>query len=49
MKSPIVCDDRSDLGKAIPLKTPYLLFIDPSNACNFKCNFCAPQNKKSKK
>jgi len=32
--------DRTDLTKVIPLETPLVLFIDPSSACNFKCNFC---------
>lgn len=33
-------DDRTELQKVIPLDTPYLLFIDPSSVCNFKCKFC---------
>ncbi|MCQ2081363.1 MAG: radical SAM protein [Lachnospiraceae bacterium] len=48
MASPIINSNRSDLSKEIPISTPYLLFIDPSNVCNFKCNFCAPQSKKSR-
>lgn len=35
---------RNNLADVIPLNTPYMLFIDPCNACNFKCNFCAPQS-----
>lgn len=31
---------RTSLGKVIPLATPYVVFIDPSSACNFKCTFC---------
>lgn len=46
MASPIINNKRSDLSKEIPIGTPYLVFIDPSNVCNFKCNFCAPQTKK---
>lgn len=33
-------EGRTDLSKAIPLDTPFHLFIDPSAACNFKCRFC---------
>lgn len=33
-------NDRTELQKAIPLDTPYLLFIDPSSVCNFRCKFC---------
>ena len=31
---------RTALGDVIPLSTPYVVFIDPSSACNFKCTFC---------
>lgn len=24
----------------IPLSTPFVLFVDPSSACNFRCKFC---------
>ncbi len=33
-------DDRTRLETVIPLDTPYLVFMDPSSACNFKCKFC---------
>lgn len=42
----IVCNDRKRLEEVIPLDTPYTLAIDPSNLCNFRCNFCAIQSKK---
>lgn len=32
---------RLDLGAALPLDTPLSVLIDPANACNFKCVFCA--------
>jgi len=32
--------DRVNLAEVIPLSTPYLLFVDPSSICNFKCTFC---------
>lgn len=31
---------RTRLGDVVPLRTPYVVFIDPSSACNFKCTFC---------
>lgn len=37
--------DRSRLEKVIPLSTPYVIFIDPSDACNFKCKFCPTSNR----
>ncbi len=40
----IVCKERNRLEEVIPLATPYTLAIDPSNLCNFKCNFCAIQS-----
>lgn len=44
----IVCTERNRLEEVIPLKTPYTIAIDPSNLCNFKCNFCAIQSKNEK-
>jgi len=34
------CQDRQKLEKIIPLSTPYVVYIDPTNLCNFKCSFC---------
>ena len=31
---------RTDIGGVAPLATPYVLFVDPSSACNFACTFC---------
>lgn len=31
---------RPDLGAKLPLQTPYVLLIDPSNYCNLRCKFC---------
>jgi len=28
------------LADAVPLETPFLVYIDPSNICNFRCRFC---------
>ena len=29
-----------DLKENIPLKTPYVVYLEPSGYCNFKCKFC---------
>lgn len=39
-KSKLNLDDRVELQNVIPLDTPYLLYVDPSSICNFKCQFC---------
>lgn len=31
---------RSDLVSLIPLRSPFVVMIDPSSACNLKCKFC---------
>ncbi|HOP41550.1 MAG TPA: radical SAM/SPASM domain-containing protein [Geobacteraceae bacterium] len=33
-------EGRTPLEEVIPLSTPFVLFVDPSSACNFKCKFC---------
>nr|WP_325179362.1 radical SAM/SPASM domain-containing protein [uncultured Oscillibacter sp.] len=42
-KKNLVNEHRSKLEDVLPLRTPYSLFIDPCNLCNFKCKFCAMQ------
>ena len=32
--------DRIELKEAIPLRTPYIIYIDPCDKCNFQCKFC---------
>ncbi|MDR2354148.1 MAG: radical SAM protein [Deltaproteobacteria bacterium] len=32
--------DRLELKDAIPLVTPYVIYIDPCDKCNFQCKFC---------
>jgi molybdenum cofactor biosynthesis enzyme MoaA len=32
--------DRHELKDVIPLLTPYVIYIDPSDKCNFQCKFC---------
>lgn len=38
--------NRNDLSKVLPLRTPYVIQIDPASKCNFKCKFC-PTSKDS--
>lgn len=32
--------NRTKLETVIPLETPFIIFIDPSDRCNFQCKFC---------
>ncbi|MDR1377962.1 MAG: radical SAM protein [Synergistaceae bacterium] len=34
-------DDRVELAEVLPLKSPFTLNVFPTNACNFKCVYCA--------
>ena len=36
--------DRMELKNALPLQTPYVIYIDPSDTCNFRCKFCPSGN-----
>lgn len=38
--------NRTKLETVIPLSTPFIIFIDPSDACNFKCSFCPTGDRK---
>lgn len=40
IKPRINLDGRTDLETVIPIATPYVLFVDPASACNFRCPFC---------
>jgi radical SAM protein with 4Fe4S-binding SPASM domain len=40
VKSKLNLDERTALQEVIPLETPFLLYVDPSSACNFRCQFC---------
>jgi radical SAM protein with 4Fe4S-binding SPASM domain len=33
-------EGRTPLQTVIPLATPFIVFVDPASACNFKCTFC---------
>ena len=39
-----VKNHRQPLEKVIPLKAPFVVYIDPCGACNFKCSFCPCNN-----
>lgn len=41
----ITLADRTPLQDVIPLETPFVLQIDPSSLCNFKCKFCPTGHK----
>jgi MoaA/NifB/PqqE/SkfB family radical SAM enzyme len=40
IKPRINLENRTPLQDVIPLSTPFVLFVDPSSACNFHCKFC---------
>lgn len=33
-------EHATELGRVVPLETPFVLLVDPSNLCNFRCKFC---------
>jgi radical SAM protein with 4Fe4S-binding SPASM domain len=39
-----ITKDRKPLETLLPLESPLVLFIDPSDACCLKCNFCPTGN-----
>lgn len=40
----ITLTNRTKLETVIPLSTPYLVFLDPSNICNQRCEYCPTSN-----
>ncbi|KKM99582.1 hypothetical protein LCGC14_1146450 [marine sediment metagenome] len=42
----IQLEGREPLDKAIPLSTPWVIFVDPADMCNFRCKFCPSSNRK---
>jgi MoaA/NifB/PqqE/SkfB family radical SAM enzyme len=40
IKPRIDLENRTKLETVIPLRTPFIINIDPSDACNFQCKFC---------
>jgi radical SAM protein with 4Fe4S-binding SPASM domain len=45
LKSKLNLEKRVALQDVIPLETPFLLYVDPSSACNFRCQFCPTGHK----
>ena len=39
------CKNRQFLPDVVPLAVPFVLFIEPTNICNFECAFCPTGNK----
>ena len=37
--------NRTKLETVIPLETPFIIFIDPCDKCNFQCKFCPTGNR----
>ncbi len=40
IKPRIELENRTKLEEVIPLATPFVVFLDPSDICNFRCKFC---------
>ncbi len=40
IKPRIDLENRTKLETVIPLTTPFVIFVDPSDVCNFHCKFC---------
>ena len=40
IKPRIDLENRTKLEDVIPLETPFVIFLDPSDICNFQCKFC---------
>lgn len=36
--------DPETLKDALPMRTPYVIYIDPCDTCNFRCKFCPTGN-----
>ena len=45
IEKPLLGKDLVNLSDVLPLDMPISLMIDPSNLCNFRCNFCPTGNK----
>jgi MoaA/NifB/PqqE/SkfB family radical SAM enzyme len=44
IKPRIELENRTKLEEVIPLGTPFVVFLDPSDICNFRCKFCPTGN-----
>lgn len=45
VKPRIELENRTELEKVIPIEVPFLVFLDPSDICNFQCKFCPTGNR----
>jgi len=45
LKPRIELENRTKLENVIPLATPFVIFVDPADICNFKCTFCPTGDK----
>jgi len=45
IKPRIELTNRTRLETVIPIDVPFLVFLDPSDRCNFRCNFCPTGNR----
>ena len=39
------CKERQPLQDLIPLPVPFVVYIEPTNLCNFRCAFCPTGDK----
>jgi MoaA/NifB/PqqE/SkfB family radical SAM enzyme len=46
IKPRIELENRTKLEEVIPLEAPFVIFLDPSDICNFRCKFCPTSNNK---
>lgn len=40
IKPRIDLENRTKLETVIPLRIPFIIFVDPTDSCNFRCKFC---------
>ncbi|MBC8554046.1 MAG: radical SAM protein [Candidatus Brocadiales bacterium] len=45
IKPRIELENRTKLEEVIPIDVPYLVFLDPTDICNFQCKFCPTGNR----
>ncbi len=45
IKPRIELENRTKLEEVIPLETPFTVFVDPADICNFQCKFCPTGNR----
>ena len=45
IKPRIELENRTKLEEVIPIKVPFLVFLDPADICNFQCKFCPTGNR----